>query len=54
MKRSELDDFIKENELMTIMPNQSGIYAITIDERIAYIGQSKKMYDRCRTHIYNI
>lgn len=54
MKRSELDDFIEDNELMEIMPNRAGIYAITIDQRIAYIGQSKKMYDRCRTHIYNV
>lgn len=54
MKLCELDDFIENNELMTAMPYQSGIYAITIDERIAYIGQSKDMYSRCRTHIYNI
>lgn len=54
MKLSELDKFIKDNELLQPMKNEAGIYAITIDSMIAYIGKSKKMYDRCRTHIYNV
>lgn len=54
MKLSELDEYINENHLLKLLDNESGIYAILIDSNIAYIGKSKKMYDRCRTHIYNI
>lgn len=54
MKLSELDEFIEDNELLTTIKNEAGIYAIAINDEIAYIGKSKKMYDRCRTHIYNV
>lgn len=53
MKLSELDRFIEKNNLLTKVENTSGIYAITIDEHIVYVGQSNNMCTRCRQHIYN-
>lgn len=54
MKRTELDNFIRENNLLEKCQEHAGIYAITIDDYIAYIGQSKNIYQRCSQHIYNI
>lgn len=54
MKREQLQEFIAENNLLTNCHKQSGIYAITIDGYIVYVGQSKNVYDRCSQHIYNI
>lgn len=55
MKRVDLEDFIKENNLLTKnIHNSPGIYAITIDDYIVYIGQSKNVRERCSQHIYNI
>ena len=54
MKYTELDTYIEENKLLThnIQP-KAGIYAITIDGGIVYIGQSKNVRQRCGQHIYN-
>lgn len=54
MKKSDLNDFIYENGLLSQVRPQPGIYAITIDNKVAYIGQSKNMWERCSQHIYNI
>lgn len=54
MKREQLQEFIAENNLLTNCHEQSGIYAITIDDGIVYVGQSKNVYQRCSQHIYNI
>lgn len=53
MKYNEVESFIKKNNLLKDIPNKSGIYAITIDGYVVYIGKSKDMYQRCSQHIYN-
>ena len=52
MKLTEIDKFIKDNNLLTGVENRAGIYAITINDSIAYIGKSKHMRNRCSQHIY--
>ena len=54
MKRNQLQDFINDNGLLEQCKEKSGIYAITIDNGIVYVGQSKNIYQRCSGHIYNI
>lgn len=54
MKRQDLDKFIAENQLLQNCAQRSGIYAITIDNGVVYVGQSKNIYQRCSQHIYNI
>lgn len=54
MKRTEITDFIRENNLLETCRESAGIYAITIDNYVAYVGQSKNIYQRCSQHIYNI
>lgn len=54
MRRADLEEFIQQNNLLTEVEHKPGIYAITIDGKIAYVGQSKNMYERCGQHIYNI
>lgn len=54
MKLEDLDKFIYEQDLLRDVEDKPGIYAITIDKRIVYVGQSKNIYQRCRSHIYNI
>lgn len=54
MKRADLREYILDNGLLESAYNEPGIYAITIDDYIAYIGQSKDVYRRCAQHIYNI
>lgn len=54
MKRTELEQFIIDNELLqNNVRSNPGIYAITIDNYIAYIGQSRNVRERCGQHIYN-
>ena len=53
MKYTQVDKFVKDNNLLQDVEEKSGIYAITIDNKIAYIGQSKNLYQRCCQHIYN-
>lgn len=54
MRRDELQDYIHSNGLLEHCQNKSGIYAITIDNGIVYVGQSKDLYGRCSQHIYNM
>ena len=54
MKLEDLDKFIYEQDLLRDVEEKAGIYAITIDKRVVYVGQSKNIYQRCRSHIYNI
>ena len=54
VKRTEINDFIRENNLLETCKESAGIYAITIDNYVAYIGQSKNIFQRCSQHIYNI
>lgn len=55
MKRVDLYDFIAGNNLLQTIPAiGGGIYAITVDDCIEYIGQSKDLRRRCMEHIYNI
>lgn len=52
MKYTEIDKFVKENKLLEEVEEKSGIYAITIDGYIVYIGKSVNIRDRCKQHIY--
>ena len=55
MKYTEIDKFIEKNNLLSsIEKDKSGIYAITIDDGVVYVGQGIDVYKRCSTHIYNI
>lgn len=54
MKLKELDKFIEDNNLLVDIQEKPGIYAITIDNCIVYVGQSKNIYQRCSQHIYNV
>lgn len=54
MKRDQIEEYIVDNGLLKDCLPQSGIYAITIDNIVVYIGQSKNVYQRCSQHIYNI
>ena len=54
MKLEDLDKFIYEQDLLRDVEEKAGIYAITIDKRVVYVGQNKNIYQRCRSHIYNI
>jgi len=46
VKRTEINDFIRENNLLETCKESAGIYAITIDNYVAYIGQSKKYFSK--------
>lgn len=54
MKHTEVEQFVKNEELLASVRAKSGIYAITIDDFVVYVGQSKNMYQRCCSHIYNM
>lgn len=45
---------MKDNGLLPYISEKAGVYCITIDDYIGYIGQSKNIYNRCCTHICNI
>lgn len=51
MKRLSAREFIQRNGLCEGVKKVSGIYAITIDNRIVYIGRAKNMESRTRGHI---
>lgn len=53
MRYSELDYYIAKNKLLKEVPKEAGIYAITVDDCIVYVGMSKDMRQRCSQHIYN-
>lgn len=54
MKYTEVEKFISKNNLLQGIEEKAGVYAITIDSKIVYVGQSVEMYRRCAQHIYNI
>lgn len=54
MKYVDLNSFIKNNDLLKEVKKEPGVYAITVDNWIAYIGPSRDMYQRCSQHIYDI
>lgn len=54
MKYTDLEKFIKKHNLLIECQEQSGIYAILLDNIPVYIGQSKNVYTRCSQHIYNV
>lgn len=55
MKRADLTNFIEENKLLnTEVHAVPGIYAITIDDYIVYVGQSINVRQRCMQHIYSV
>lgn len=53
MKYNEIEKYIKSNGLLKQVEPKSGIYAITIDRQIVYVGMSKNIYTRCGQHIYH-
>ena len=52
MVRADVKEFIRSHGLLHDVGSECGIYAITIDGYVAYIGQSKDMQRRCFGHIY--
>ena len=54
MKLEDLDEFIDDCGLLEHCEQRAGIYCIAVDMKIVYIGKSKNIYQRCRSHIYNI
>ena len=54
MKLKDLDKFIESNNLLSNIEAKAGVYAITIDNCIVYVGQSKDIRKRLSQHIYNI
>ena len=54
MRLEDLDDFIDDWGLLLDCEPKPGIYCITVDMKIVYVGKSKNVYQRCRSHIYNI
>ena len=55
MKYIDLKDYINNHNLLkNNVKKETGIYGITIDNIIVYIGESKNVYDRCCQHIYEI
>lgn len=53
MRYSEVDKYIQKNGLLKGIEEKPGIYAITVDNKIVYVGMSKNLYQRCSQHIYN-
>lgn len=53
MRLENLDQYIKDNNMLqnNIQP-YPGVYCITIDNVCVYVGQSKNVYERCKSHIY--
>lgn len=52
MVRADVKEFIRSHGLLHDVGSESGIYAITVDGYVAYVGQSKDMQRRCFGHIY--
>lgn len=59
VKKDE-EKLLKESRLLlskyapTINQDMSGIYAIQVDNKVLYVGQSKLVTDRVLTHIFEI
>ena len=55
MRWKDIDEYIQNNKLLQSIPElTSGVYCITIDTVVVYIGMSKDVKQRCKEHIYNI
>ena len=54
MKLQSAKEHIKANGICAGIKNSSGIYAITIDDYVVYIGQAKNLESRTRGHIRHI
>lgn len=54
MRLEDLDEFIDDWGLLLDCEQRAGIYCITVDMKIVYVGKSKNVQQRCRSHIYNI
>lgn len=54
MRLEDLDEFIDDWGLLLDCEPRAGIYCITVDMKIVYVGKSKNVQQRCRSHIYNI
>lgn len=52
MKYTDLDKFVKDNGLLEGIEAKAGIYGITVDNVVVYIGQSDNIKRRCGQHIY--
>ena len=51
MVRADVKEFIRSHGLLHDVGSESGIYAITVDGYVAYVGQSKDMQKECFRHI---
>ena len=54
MVRADVKEFIRCHGLLHDVGSESGLYAITIDGYIAYVGASKDMEKACIGQIYRI
>lgn len=54
MKYTDVNKFVQQNGLLTKLDERSGIYAITVDNQVVYIGKSQNMLERGKQHIYGI
>lgn len=54
MKWTEIDQFVEEHNLLEGIDEISGIYAISIDNVIVYVGQSIHVRTRLKQHIYHM
>lgn len=55
MRWVDIDEFVVKNKLLQSMPELTpGVYCITIDKIVVYIGMSKDTRERCKQHIYNM
>ncbi len=54
MCRLSASKYIREHDLCKGVGRVSGIYAITINQKIVYIGKAKNMESRTRCHIRNV
>lgn len=53
MKYTQIEQYVEDNRLLLHCPTGSGIYGITINDMVVYVGQAKNIYRRCCQHIYN-
>jgi excinuclease UvrABC nuclease subunit len=51
MVRADVKEFIRSHGLLHDVGSESGIYAITIDGYVAFVGKSKEMQKECFRHI---
>lgn len=54
MTRVQTDAYVKERHILDDIPSDVGIYAILIDNYVAYIGAANDMKDQCTRVIQDI